>query len=77
VNQTKDREVYFDVDTAINVCRSAGYFDHAVSLADEHGHHEGYLKIQLEDIGDHKGALDYISKLDFEEVVWLQLLCFK
>ncbi|KAK2192568.1 hypothetical protein NP493_28g12051 [Ridgeia piscesae] len=64
---TKDREVDFDVETAIRVCRSAGYYRHAVFLAEKHHQHDWYLKIQLDDVKDYGQALTYISKLDFDE----------
>ncbi|XP_019628396.1 PREDICTED: vacuolar protein sorting-associated protein 11 homolog [Branchiostoma belcheri] len=64
---SKDKEVDFDVETAIKVCRQAGYYDHALSLAERHSQHEWYLKIQLEDIKDYQKALTYISKLGFYE----------
>jgi hypothetical protein len=38
------------VETAIKVLRQAGYYSHALYLAENHAHHEWYLKIQLEDI---------------------------
>lgn len=38
------------METAIKVLRQAGYYSHAVYLAEKHAHHEWYLKIQLEDI---------------------------
>jgi hypothetical protein len=66
--QTKDREVDFDVETAIRVCRQAGYFEHAIFLAEKHGKHEWYLRIQLEDIKQYQRALEYIGKLEFIEV---------
>ena len=69
--QTKEREVDFDVETAIKVCRQAGYYDHALFLAKEHQLHEWYLKIQLEDIKDYQLTLEYIGKLDFDEVCTL------
>ncbi|CAE1174781.1 VPS11 [Acanthosepion pharaonis] len=65
--KTKDREVDFDVETAIKVCRQAGYYEHALFLAEKHNIHEWYLKIQLEDIKDYKKAVEYIGKLKFEE----------
>ena len=65
--QTKDREVDFDVETAIRVCRSAGYHRHALALADKHGKHEWYLKVELEDIRDYQRALQYIGRLQFVE----------
>lgn len=48
--ETSESEVHFDVETAIKVLRQAGYYSHAVYLAEKHEHHEWYLKIQLEDI---------------------------
>jgi len=54
------------VEIAIKVCRQAGYYKHALFLAEKHGQHEGYLKIQLEDLKDYNKALDYMAKLQFE-----------
>ncbi|XP_048417987.1 vacuolar protein sorting-associated protein 11 homolog isoform X2 [Stegostoma tigrinum] len=65
--KTSDNEVHFDVETAIKVLRQAGYYRHAVYLADKHSHHEWYLKIQLEDIKNYQEALCYIGKLPFDQ----------
>jgi len=67
VFQTKDREVDFDVEIAIKVCRQASP-DDALTLAEKHRKHDWYLKIQTEDHGRYKEALAYITKLEFEEV---------
>ncbi|XP_052796081.1 vacuolar protein sorting-associated protein 11 homolog [Mya arenaria] len=64
---TKDREVDFEVETAIRVCRQANYYEHALFLANKHHLHEWYLKIQLDDIRDYCKALEYIGRLEFEE----------
>jgi hypothetical protein len=69
--QTKDREVDFDVEIAIKVCRQASSED-ALLLAKKHGMHDWYLKIQLEDRGRYKEALEYISSLEFEDVSKIQ-----
>ncbi|XP_023235262.1 vacuolar protein sorting-associated protein 11 homolog [Centruroides sculpturatus] len=61
----KTEKVDFDVEIAIKVCRQAGYFTHALFLAEKHHQHDWYLKIQLEDLKDYSKALDYIGKLDF------------
>ena len=53
----------FDVVTAITVCRQAGYFDHALFLAQKHGQHDLYIKVQLEDVIDSTQALHYIRSL--------------
>lgn len=63
---TKDREVDFDVEIAIKVCRQASPED-ALLLAKKHKKHEWYLRIQIEDKGEYKEALDYIGTLDFVE----------
>ena len=60
---SKVRELPFDLDTAIRVLRQAGFYDHAVYLAKRYEEHEVYLRIQLEDACDYKGALQYIRKL--------------
>nr|XP_039266743.1 vacuolar protein sorting-associated protein 11 homolog [Styela clava] len=57
----------FDVETAIRVCRQAGYYEHALKLAEKHQKHTWYLKIQLENTKDYKQALAYIRKLPYEE----------
>ncbi|KAM0787031.1 hypothetical protein ACM66B_006297 [Microbotryomycetes sp. NB124-2] len=54
----------FDLETAIRVCRQAGYFDHAVWLAERYQEHSEYLRIQVEDRHDHQQALTYLSKLE-------------
>ncbi|XP_040575131.1 vacuolar protein sorting-associated protein 11 homolog [Lepeophtheirus salmonis] len=61
---TEDREVDFDLDIAIKVCRQAGYFEHALALAKKHEKHDWVLKIQLEDRKNYSQAVEYISKLD-------------
>ncbi|KAL7410424.1 hypothetical protein BDY24DRAFT_436415 [Mrakia frigida] len=56
-------ELPFDLETAIKVCRQAGYYEHAVFLAKKFGRHEEYLSIQIEDAGDWADALRYLSGL--------------
>lgn len=68
MQQAEDSEVNFDIETAIRVCRSAGYYEHALSLAEKHSQHDWYLKTQIDDIHDYKKALDYINRLSFDEV---------
>lgn len=57
-------ELKFDVETAIRVCRSANYHEHAMYVAKKAGRHEWYLKILLEDLGSYEEALEYISSLE-------------
>ena len=56
-------ELPFDLDTAIRVCRQAGFFEHASYLAKKYERHEDYLKIQIEDAANYKDALMYLRKL--------------
>lgn len=63
---TKDRELDFDVEIAIKVCRQVSS-DDALSLAKKHAKHDWYLKIQIEDHCKYSEALDYIRNLDYEE----------
>jgi len=53
----------FDVVTAINVCRQANYFDHALYLARKHQRHDLYLAIQVDDTANLADALAYIASL--------------
>nr|CAB3267620.1 vacuolar protein sorting-associated protein 11 homolog [Phallusia mammillata] len=64
---TPETELHFDVETAIKVCRQAGYHQHALQLAEKHHKHKWYLKIQLEDTHQYEKALAYIKKLPFKE----------
>ncbi|XP_072981582.1 vacuolar protein-sorting-associated protein 11 homolog [Typha angustifolia] len=57
-------ELKFDVETAIKVCRAAGYHEYAMFVARKAGRHEWYLKILLEDLGRYHEALQYISSLE-------------
>lgn len=62
-----DSELNFDVETAIKVCRQAGYFQHALELSEKYEQHDWYLRIQLEDIKDYRKALKYMKRLAFLE----------
>ncbi|KAK9507651.1 hypothetical protein O3M35_007461 [Rhynocoris fuscipes] len=66
----KDREVDFDVEVAIDVCRHVSAED-ALLLAEKHGRHDWYLTIQIEDHKKYKEALDYIAKLEFDEAEFM------
>ncbi|KAG1245151.1 hypothetical protein G6F68_015174 [Rhizopus microsporus] len=58
-----DNDLNFDLETAISVCRQAGYFDHAVYLAEKFQEHGMYLDIMIEDMKKYNTALTYIRKL--------------
>lgn len=47
----QSREPPFELDTAIRVCRQAGFFAHAAYLARRWGRHDDYLRVLVEDVG--------------------------
>jgi hypothetical protein len=61
-------ELPFDLDTAIRVCRQAGYFEHASYLAKRYGRHEEYLRVMIEDAGKYGEALTYLRHLGADAV---------
>ncbi len=69
-------ELPFDLETAIRVCRQAGYFEHASYLAKKYDRHEEYLQIQIEDAGNYKDALTYLRRLGVEAVCIVILFYF-
>ncbi|KAL2635425.1 hypothetical protein R1flu_006904 [Riccia fluitans] len=72
-DESREGEHRFDVETAVRVCRAAGYYQHALYVAKRAGEHESYLKILLEDLGRYEEALQYISSLPlYEEAVTLK-----
>ena len=67
-------ELPFDLETAIRVCRQAGYFDHAGYLAKKYERHEEYLRIQIEDAERYSDALAYLRKLGVDAVSTLSAI---
>jgi hypothetical protein len=61
-------ELPFDLDTAIRVCRQAGFYEHATYLAKKYRKHEDYLRIQIEDAEEIVEALTYLRGLGPEAV---------
>ncbi|CDS01005.1 related to PEP5-vacuolar biogenesis protein [Sporisorium scitamineum] len=62
-------ELPFDLETAMQVCRQAGYFGHAAYLAKRYGEHREYLRIQIEDAKDYCDALLYVRGLEAEDAI--------
>ncbi|KAF8551497.1 hypothetical protein OG21DRAFT_1499077 [Imleria badia] len=58
------REPPFDLDTAIRVCRQAGFFEQAAYLAKRWGRHEDFLRVVVEDIGAGSGDVKATEKAD-------------
>ena len=66
--KTADSHAYrFDVATAIQVCRQAGYYHHALYMAQHHQQHDLYIKTMLEDVNDSTAALQYVRSLSWPE----------
>ncbi|KAH9816890.1 hypothetical protein DFH28DRAFT_1094775 [Melampsora americana] len=61
--EEKGKELPFELETAIRVCRQAGYFDHALYLASQFNQDEDYLRIQIEDRYEWFDALEFIRGL--------------
>lgn len=62
--------------TAIEVLRDAGYLEEGLYLANKHGEHDWYLRIQVDDLRNYDAALQYIRGLSFIEAERnLQLYC--
>ncbi|KAL0477101.1 vacuolar protein sorting protein VPS11 [Acrasis kona] len=66
-------ELRYDVETAIHVCRQAGYREHALLLAKKHKEHGWFIKIHIEDFQRRRPtvkitcrALRHIESLRFE-----------
>ena len=62
-------ELPFDLETAMRVCRQAGYYGHAAYLAKRYAEHDEYIKIQIEDAADFQDALNYVKSLEPEEAI--------
>ncbi|KAF9935236.1 hypothetical protein FBU30_006321 [Linnemannia zychae] len=58
-----DSDLTFDPETAIQVCRQAGYYEHAVYLAEKFKEHDLYLTVQIDDVKHYERALSYMRQL--------------
>ncbi|KAF9291984.1 hypothetical protein BGZ88_006635 [Linnemannia elongata] len=58
-----DSDLTFDLETAIQVCRQAGYYEHAVYLAEKFEEHDLYLTVQIDDVKQYDRALAYMRRL--------------
>lgn len=66
IKQSPDDGLKFDVDTAIGMCRQAGYFEQAVYLAEKQQEHDIVVSIMVENLEKIDDALSYIQKLEPE-----------
>ncbi|GJJ78227.1 vacuolar protein sorting-associated protein 11 [Entomortierella parvispora] len=62
-----DSDLMFDLETAIQVCRQAGYYEHAVYLAEKFEEHDLYLTVQIDDVKNYEKALAYMRRLGSKE----------
>lgn len=61
----KDKDLDFDVDIAIKVCRQGSPME-ALMLAKKHEKHDWYIKLLIEDHKKYKEVVEYIASLDFD-----------
>jgi tetratricopeptide (TPR) repeat protein len=64
IKQTPEQGLKFDVDTAIAMCRQAGYYEQAVYLAEKQQEHDIVVSVMVENLERTQEALAYIQKLD-------------
>lgn len=57
-----------DIETAITMCRQAGYFEQAVYLAERAGEDEVVVGLLGEELGRWETALSYLCRLEPEKV---------
>lgn len=62
----KDKDLDFEVDVAIKVCRQGSPAE-ALMLAKKYEKHDWYIKLQIEDHQKYSDVIDYISNLDFRD----------
>lgn len=72
IKMSSDEGLKFDVDTAIAMCRQAGYFEQAVYLAEKQGEHEVVVGILVENLDKVDEALEYVKRLE-PEIVCLSI----
>ncbi len=56
----------FDIDTAISVCRTAGFYPQALGIASKFEQHDWYIKIQIEDLTVYDEAISFLIDLPSE-----------
>ncbi|KAF8544496.1 hypothetical protein BDD12DRAFT_815447 [Trichophaea hybrida] len=64
IKQSPEDGLKFDVDTAIGMCRQAGYFEQAVYLAEKQQEHDIVVSIMVENLEKIADALAYIQRLE-------------
>jgi vacuolar protein sorting-associated protein 11 len=65
---TGGKDVEFDVDTAIMVCRQGRYYEQAGYLAEKYREHDTFISILVENLKQYSRALKYIKQLPPSEV---------
>ena len=62
-------DAHFDTESAIRVCRQAGYFEHALKLALRFQQHELYLKVLIESLQEYDKAVAYLTNLPRSQIL--------
>ena len=70
----KREGLQYDVETAINVCRQAGFYEQGLYLAEKHGQHSAWLRIKLDTHKTSRSTEDLaqaqtVNGADFEEAL--------
>ncbi|XP_037084836.1 vacuolar protein sorting-associated protein 11 homolog [Pollicipes pollicipes] len=65
--QGEDGAVGYDVDTAVRVCRSSGYYEQALTMARRHQQTDRVIAILTEDLADPGRALQYVAQLPHQQ----------
>ncbi|OLL26859.1 Vacuolar protein sorting-associated protein 11 [Neolecta irregularis DAH-3] len=66
---TSDEELKFDLETAITVCRQAGFNTQAAYLAKRYGQVDTLMAIMIEDLKEYSSSLNYIRRMEPDNVV--------
>lgn len=59
----------FDFETAIKICRQAGYYSLATYLAETTGDSDLAVQIKLRDLEDYRGCLEYVQTLEVKDTL--------
>ncbi|KAI0223399.1 Vacuolar protein sorting-associated protein 11 [Massospora cicadina] len=68
IKASAERELPFDLETALRVLRQAGFYELALYLARNYRSHEWYLQIQVENRAELADALNYMRSLPATDI---------
>ena len=67
-SSSSSSEPSFDLDTAIKVCRQAGFYGQAVWMARRWGREEEVVKVLVEDLADWEGVRGVLRGMERDKV---------